>query len=338
MTGGCEESKQCIIDQIVNGINEMGAQMGFSAIQSSSDTFRIESQSLPFSKCLQSDYEMDLPYGMGLPLTLGCDVNNMCSAQIGDETQPLWRGYGFHVISETLPTPTFTPTSTPTMKPVNPDAFHVLTSGQVVSFESISDASPDILDLSPWQNQDAIFSDITAYQDGRIGLSDSSTGHGFAFRDVFDSSPIVHDLPGMYGVSDLDDTDENTVIYLDPGMPKVAVLDVPGQWIHELYLTIGYPASPRDIAYLGEDRFAVLVEAGDIGANPTGRIDIFDIPVGQIYQVTPSLSLPLAFPASGCRMDASPDGSLFVLNPSANSLFAYGYPYDVTFTKVIPQA
>ncbi|MBN1551520.1 hypothetical protein JW979_08625 [bacterium] len=110
----CQIAQQCIIDQLLNCIRSAGGP--WNAQQIGPAEIRILGQ-VPFDKCIMAD-EMMFPPGIGLPLTLYCDVNNICNGQTGDEQQPHTNGFDFHVINEPTPLPTSTPTALPSNTPI----------------------------------------------------------------------------------------------------------------------------------------------------------------------------------------------------------------------------
>ncbi|MFB3787507.1 MAG: C25 family cysteine peptidase [bacterium] len=93
----CEAAVQCLVDQLVSGINQFG-NGAWTAIQVGPGLVRIEGPEA-FDKCV-SGGETGLATGLGWPLTLTCDVNNVCNGITGDERSPYLSGYRFRVIED----------------------------------------------------------------------------------------------------------------------------------------------------------------------------------------------------------------------------------------------
>ncbi len=109
-------SIQCIIDQIINGINTFGART-WSATQVGRTKILITGPKA-FDKCIY-EYSRVLG-GLGLPLTLDCPVNNVCNGIDGDGRKRHASGYSFTVVDETgmVAEPTATPIPTPYPDPI----------------------------------------------------------------------------------------------------------------------------------------------------------------------------------------------------------------------------
>ncbi|HQH71322.1 MAG TPA: right-handed parallel beta-helix repeat-containing protein, partial [bacterium] len=93
----CEAAVQCLVDQLVNGINQNG-NGSWTAVQVGPGLVRIEGPEA-FDKCI-SGGETGLATGLGWPLTLTCEVNNVCNGITGDERSPYMSGYRFRVIED----------------------------------------------------------------------------------------------------------------------------------------------------------------------------------------------------------------------------------------------
>ena len=96
-TQSCEAAVQCLVDQLVSGINRSGNGV-WSAEPVGPGLVRIEGPE-PFEKCISSG-ETELAAGLGWPLSRSCEVANLCNGITGDERNSFTSGYRFRVIED----------------------------------------------------------------------------------------------------------------------------------------------------------------------------------------------------------------------------------------------